>query len=140
MSSIDSAFDDAYRSYRVQAGDDARTLPNPYARPSQAQEAGGFVAENVDAGGGFLPDQSDGEDVVVSRPSTIPLTSVPEALANLGLDASDAHVLSIFANTAYTPASAGRRLPQRDRRRSRQYLSGWAFPGPGHRAGQNNYG
>lgn len=104
MSQIDSAFDDAYRSYRIQAGDDARALPNPYARPVPEQSAGGFVVDN-DAGGGSLPD----EEAEPARPNTIPLASVPEALTNLGLDASDAHVLSIFADVAFTPASAARR-------------------------------
>ena len=44
-----------------------------------------------------------------SRPSTIPLSAIPEALANLGLDSADPSVLSLFADTAYVPSSASRR-------------------------------
>lgn len=81
---------------------------------------GGFIVED-DAPGGFLPDDDDesGEldhasssrNAGIVKPSTLPLSAIPEALANLGLDSADASVLSLFAETAYTPSSSRRRLP-----------------------------
>lgn len=44
-----------------------------------------------------------------ARPSTIPLSAVPEALSKLGVDSADASVLSLFAEAAYVPSSASRR-------------------------------
>lgn len=168
MEDIDAAFDDAYRTIRIEAGDHPSTLPNPYSRPSLAdsdskrhaatnssaeggggfiaQDAGdaapsggGFIVDDADddgagddgfamddhAPGGFLPDddepsfgQSDEEQSdqatssqseKIARPSTIPLSAIPEALANLGLDSADPSVLSLFADTAYIPSSSSRR-------------------------------
>ncbi|GAC97283.1 hypothetical protein PHSY_004868 [Pseudozyma hubeiensis SY62] len=159
MDDIDASFDDAYRTSRIEAGDDPSTLPNPYSRPSltagasrgQAGRsssangtAGGFIAEtndtgggggfvvddDDDGGGGFIVDDEDDDEVAhgagfmpedqdrdeastsspsITRPATIPLSAIPEALSNLGLDSSDPSVLSLFAETAYTPSSASRR-------------------------------
>ncbi|SPO22701.1 uncharacterized protein UTRI_01379 [Ustilago trichophora] len=153
MDDIDAAFDDAFRTHRIEAGDDPSTLPNPYSRPSLTDPAphdrasssggggfipddselggGGFLVDDNDAGGGgFLPDDSSGgggfilddEDndnetyaqpssSTFTKPTTIPLSCIPEALANLGLDSTDPSVLSLFAETAYTPSSSRRRLP-----------------------------
>ncbi|SPO24874.1 uncharacterized protein UTRI_01379_B [Ustilago trichophora] len=153
MDDIDAAFDDAFRTHRIEAGDDPSTLPNPYSRPSLIDPAphnyasssggggfipddaevggGGFIVDDDDAGGGgFIPDDSscgggfilDDEDndnetyaqpssSSIVKPSTISLSCIPEALANLGLDSTDPSVLSLFAETAYTPSSSRRRLP-----------------------------
>ncbi|KAJ9477742.1 hypothetical protein PHBOTO_001292 [Pseudozyma hubeiensis] len=157
MDDIDAAFDDAYRTSRIEAGDDPSTLPNPYSRPTLAAGAsggkastsssanntsGGFIVESYDTGGGggfivddddnggggfivdddedvaegggFMPEDQDEDEASTSspslaRPGTIPLSAIPEALSNLGLDSSDPSVLSLFAETAYTPSSASRR-------------------------------
>ncbi|EST06391.2 EF-hand domain pair [Kalmanozyma brasiliensis GHG001] len=153
MDDIDAAFDDAFRTHRIEAGDDPSTLPNPYARPAlggpssttaagsnSTDTDGGFIADDSDAGGGgfivddddrggggFIPDDDNSaagggfvpedEDEAsrsqpsdITRPATIPLSAIPEALANLGLDSSDPSVLSLFAETAYAPSSSRRRL------------------------------
>ncbi|TKY85122.1 hypothetical protein EX895_006202 [Sporisorium graminicola] len=163
MDDIDAAFDDAYRTNRIEEGDDPSTLPNPYSRPSLAaptsktpstessNAGGGFIVDQVEAGyesggGGFMVDEADDEqagggfildddesamrgggfifededDHAASsssspraaentRPKNIPLSAIPEALANLGLDSADPSVLSLFADTAYVPSSASRR-------------------------------
>lgn len=162
MDDIDAAFDDAYRTNRIEAGDDPNSLPNPYSRPSLTDSVptkhsaaphgsggGGFIIDDNDFGsggdgviiddqvtsgggggfiidddqnsiageGGFLPDDNNDEDDELSSSSiriatkvkTIPLSAIPEALANLGLDSSDPSVLSLFAETAYIPSTASRR-------------------------------
>ncbi|CDR99342.1 uncharacterized protein SPSC_04048 [Sporisorium scitamineum] len=164
MDGIDAAFDDAYRTNRIEAGDDPSTLPNPYSRPSltaatsknpdskgndtgggfivhdndagstsgggcfmvedadDEEGGGGFIIDDDDAtmggGGGFVPEDEDDHTESASsssraakaaRPSTIPLSAIPEALANLGLDSADPSVLSLFAETAYVPSSASRK-------------------------------
>ncbi len=148
MADIDAAFDDAYRTHRIEAGDDPQTLPNPYSRPTLGEVAagpdhtgagvgGGFMvddaAEHQEAGGGFMTDDAPGGFMVddddiesaragdgdddglgsssprVTQPNAIPLSAIPEALANLGLDSTDSSVLSLFAETAYVPSSASRR-------------------------------
>ncbi|GAC72780.1 hypothetical protein PANT_7d00269 [Moesziomyces antarcticus T-34] len=148
MADIDAAFDDAYRTHRIEAGDDPQTLPNPYSRPTLGKVAagpdhtgagvgGGFMVDDADehqeAGGGFMTDDapggfmvddddiesaraSDGDDdglgsssPRVTKPNTIPLSAIPEALANLGLDSTDSSVISLFSETAYVPSSASRR-------------------------------
>ncbi|KAJ1038979.1 hypothetical protein NDA10_007231 [Ustilago hordei] len=162
MDDIDAAFDDAYRTNRIEAGDDPNSLPNPYSRPSLTDSVptkhsaelhggggGGFIIDGNDSGsggdgfiiddqvtsgggggfiidddqnsiaggGGFLPDDNNDKDDELSSSSiriatkvkTIPLSAIPEALANLGLDSSDLSVLSLFAETAYVPSTASRR-------------------------------
>lgn len=157
MDDINAAFDDAYRTNRIEAGDDPTTLPNPYSRPLLADSApthhaaasssggggfiadddaksgggGGFIVDDDTAGGGgfivdedeppaggFLPESEDDEGQPsssssqlpsITKPTTIPLSAIPEALANLGLDSSDPSVLSLFSETAYIPSSASRR-------------------------------
>lgn len=133
MDDIDSAFDVAYRTYRIEAGDDPSTLPNPYSRPSltdpststssgaggfipddPAEGGGGFIPDDDAPAGGFLPEDEDapsGSTREVIKPTNLPLSAIPEALSNLGLDATDPSVLSLFAETAYTPSSSRRRLP-----------------------------
>ena len=76
MDDIDTAFDDAFRTNRIEAGDDPSTLPNPYSRPSltdlapsnhaeafsSSGGAGGFIPDDDDAdagGGGFILDDAD---------------------------------------------------------------------------------
>ncbi|KAJ1590754.1 hypothetical protein NDA11_002415 [Ustilago hordei] len=138
MDDIDAAFDDAYRTNRIEAGDDPNSLPNPYSRPSLTDSVptkhsaelhggggGGFIIDGNDSGsggdgfiiddqvtsgggGGFIIDD-DQNSIAATKVKTIPLSAIPEALANLGLDSSDLSVLSLFAETAYVPSTASRR-------------------------------
>ncbi|SNX82378.1 uncharacterized protein MEPE_01084 [Melanopsichium pennsylvanicum] len=158
MQGINAAFDDAYRTHRIEIGDDPSTLPNPYSRPCLTRNvattsnsangdgflpdtaeisSGGFMLEDDapgnngggggfildddhETGGGFIPSSDDDQEEHnqassshpknLSNPTTIPLSAIPEALTNLGVDATDASVLSLFAETAYTPSSSRRRL------------------------------
>ncbi|KAN0061619.1 hypothetical protein ACQY0O_006467 [Thecaphora frezii] len=79
------------------------------------QEAGGFLAPDHEPAGGFLPSPSSSSASTppsITRPAHLPLSSIPDALAALGLNSADPDVLDLFASTAYLPpAEARRRLP-----------------------------
>ena len=100
MVSVEAAFTDAWRSYRIRQGDDPATLPNPlgggHPRVRKRRRRGAAA----DGGGGFLADEGDGMGEEQPLPEHIPLSSIPDALASLSLPSNDDFVLDLFAQTA----------------------------------------
>lgn len=112
---VDDAFTEAYRSHRIEQGDDASTLPPPLKRrkgngagvdPSSSAGGGG--------GGGFVVDSDDddiddGEEEQPPAPDYLPLSEVPHALSILSLPSDDDGILTVFRTAAVNDPNAPRR-------------------------------
>jgi hypothetical protein len=126
MVPVKDAFIDAWRSHRIQKGDDAASLPDPLGRnkeqrtrkkrkvdtaPVDVDSGGGFFVEEEQGDGKAVQEEdSQGEDTSSQDVQYIPLSSVPDALATLSLPSNDEFVLSLFAQTAtYIQTDARRR-------------------------------
>ncbi|PWN28304.1 hypothetical protein BDZ90DRAFT_144643 [Jaminaea rosea] len=113
----DDAFTEAYRSHRIEQGDDPSTLPPPLKRRKTTGGGRGSNAATGADAGGFLPDSSDeGEDDQDDDengpvPGFLPLAEVPHALSILSLPTDDDGILSVFRSAAINDPSAPRRRP-----------------------------
>ncbi|PWN49389.1 hypothetical protein IE53DRAFT_147184, partial [Violaceomyces palustris] len=91
-----------------------------FLREGSEEEGGGFLPS--EAGGGFvLDDEEEGEDrdlesdfeprrrvPSIPLPSHLPLSAIPDALSNLGLESQDATVLELFRDASYLPPGSKR--------------------------------